>query len=251
MASLNTHLVNSLGLRPNEAKAYLCCLKRPEGLFVYQLARASGIKRSTLDVILQRLMERGYITSHMEGARRVFCAEPPEKILFQVEKSAGLLRTLLPRLKEMGGEAFGRVRYFRGRSGIEEIFDDILATAKADRDKVGEILTFSSGDHLFRALPTHYRDFIRHRVRNKIALRWLGPDNKASQKLLRNAETEYRQMKLYPAQKYNLTIEIDIYADRVAFISLEEDELLGVIIESVAISSSMCSIFNLLWDILP
>ena len=46
-------------------------------------------------------------------------------------------------------------------------------------------------------------------------------------------------------------MEINIYGNKVAFISYRQEELLGVLIESAEIAKTMRSVFGLVWDGLP
>ncbi len=237
-----------LGLKENEIKIYLTCLENKQGLFVSEVAKITGIKRSSVNLILDRLNTKGFVTYHLEGARKLFSAEQPEALLFRLEDSLSDFRALIPLLRATtGSDKKTKVRFFEGKDGIEKIFTDILLTIKINRDAKKEICAVSSGKDIFKFLPEHQKNFINKRVKERIPIRWIAPDSKVSRELEKKSSDEYRKMKFFDAMKYQFNIEIDVYADKIALISFG-DELSGVIVENKSFAGSFRGLFNLLWD---
>lgn len=237
-----------LGLKENEMRVYLSCLENKQGLFVSEVAKITGIKRSSVNLILDRLNTKGFVTFHIEGARKLFSAEQPETLLFRMEDSLSDFRTLIPLLRAAtGSDKKTKVRFFEGKEGIEKIFTDILLTMKISKDSKKEICAISSGKDIFEFLPEHQKNFINKRVKERIPIRWIAPDIKISRELEKKSSAEYRKMKFFDAAKYQFNIEIDVYTDKIALISFG-DELSGVIVENRSFASSFRSLFNLLWD---
>lgn len=242
------NMLTRLGLKEREVTAYLACLAAKQGLFVSEITKQTGLKRSSVNLILERLTKRGFVTYHLDGARKRFVAEQPEVLLFRFEDSLSDFRALIPLLHaSTSGDKSTKVRFFEGKEGVEKIFADILLTMRVSRDKKKEILAVSSGKDIFSFLPGHKKNFIDKRVKAKIPTRWIAPDSPVSRGLSEIASSEYRKMKFFDPNKYKFTIEIDIYVDSIALISFT-DELSGVIIENKALADSFRGLFNLLWD---
>lgn len=237
-----------LGLKESEVKVYLTCLEHIEGLFVSQITNLTGIKRSTVNLILERLVDKGFVTYHLDGSRKLFRAESPETLLFNLEDSLGDLRSLIPLLRiAAGDDRKTKIRFFEGKEGIEKIFTDILLTMKINKNPKREIIAISSGQDIFKVLPGHKKQFIDKRVRERIPIRWIAPEGDVSRKLHIVSQEEFRSMKFFDGKRYRFNVEVDIYANKIALIALEKEPT-GVIIENESLTESFRSLFNLIWD---
>lgn len=244
-------MLKRLGLKEAEVQVYLAFLENKQGLFVAEVAKLTGIKRSTVNLILDRLQERGFITFHLEGARKLFSAEAPESLLFNFEEQVKDLRAFIPLLRiASGGDKKTKVRFFEGKEGVDKIYTDTLLTLKMSKDPKKELLAISSGEDVFAVIPTHEKQFINKRVKERIPIRWIAPDGKISRELDKTSTKEFRKMKFFDGKKYQFHIEIDVYADKVALVSLGKESS-GVIIENKNLAQSLRSLFNLIWDSIP
>ncbi len=239
---------SDLGMKPEEAKVYLACLKRPNGLFVHEIVRNTNIKRSTTDLILNRLRKCSFVSRHRDGARWVYCAEPPEKISFSFEKKLEGFRTILPLLmKQFHTGALPVVRFFEGNEGLEQLFDDILLTCKALPMEKRELLIISSGYNLLKALPEHEQRFIKKRVKQNISVRILAPNDKITQQIYKTDPMSLRKTKFFDGKTYPFSVEMNIYADKIALLDFSDSGATGTIIQNSEITSSVNSLFRMLW----
>ena len=241
-------ILSQIGLKAPEIEAYFVLLENKHGLFVSEIARKTAIKRSTVNLILDRLCEKKFVTYHLDGNRKLFSAEPPESLLFNLEETLTDLRGLIPLLHiASGGDKKTKVRFFEGKEGSEKIHADQILTLKMSRDPNKELLAVAAGEDVFQLEPQHQKSFINKRVRERIPIRWIAPDDKISRKLDETSHKEFRKMKFFDREKYQFHVEIDVYADKVALISLSKESG-GVIIENKALADSFRSLFNLLWN---
>lgn len=82
-------------------------------------------------------------------------------------------------------------------------------------------------------------------MKSKIFAKVIGPDTEKIKKYKKSDEQDLKVTRLVKKEKYPFTIEMDIYGNRVAFISFKEK--MGVIVESNEIASNMKLLFNLAW----
>ena len=61
-----------MSLKQKDTAVYLACLHFKEGLFVHEIVKQTQIKRSTVDVILQRLIDLNFINRVKVGGRYKF-----------------------------------------------------------------------------------------------------------------------------------------------------------------------------------
>jgi len=241
-------ILNRIGLKDNEIKVYLTCLKNKQGLFVAEIAKETGIKRSTVNLILERLGGKGFVTYHLDGNRKLFSAESPETLLFHLEEPVTDLRGLIPLLHIASGtDKRTKIRFFEGKEGVEKIYTDTLLTLKINKNPGKELLAISAGEDVFEVMPEHQKKFINKRIKERIPIRWIAPEGKVSRELDETSSKEFRKMKFFDSKKYKFHIEIDVYADKIAIIGLGGD-VGGVIIENKSLAESFRSLFNLLWD---
>lgn len=242
-------IMQKIGLKENETRVYFVCLEFDRGLQVQEIADQTKIKRSTVNLILDRLLEKNCITFHLEGSRKVFTAEAPERILNSFEENLADFRGIIPLLRKKAEQSkSAKIRFFESQEGVENIYADTLLTLKMSHETNKELLAISSGKDVFRVMPNHQRRFIDKRVQEGIPIRWIAPENEEDRSFEEGSPEALREMRFFDPKKYPFEIEIDVYANKVALTNLDESEPRGFIIEDKGLSKSFRSLFNLLWD---
>jgi sugar-specific transcriptional regulator TrmB len=242
-------ILEKTGLKKSEAQVYLTLLQTSNsGLNVAAITKKTNLKRSTVNLILDRLAEKGFVSYFVEDAHKVFAGEDPSKVLFNLQNLASDFKSIIPLLTTSNfGGLQSKVRFFEGEDTINRIHRDILLSLKYSDNKK-ELLAFSSGEDLYNADPNGVEKFVKDRVKNDIVLRWIAPDNQFTRnRFVKTAEDELRQVKFFDPKEYPFHIQINIYGSCVALISLKGNKS-GAIIENQAIADSFRALFNLLWD---
>jgi sugar-specific transcriptional regulator TrmB len=249
MADTTTlEVLQRLGLDAAERNAYLACLRHADGLFAYQIADESKIKRTTADLVLQRLISKGFISRGRQGKRFKYFAEPPNVLLFKHERLVQDFRDLLPHLLAMKDkETRTEIRFFNGRDGIRQFNDDILTTMHAHPNE--EQLTISSGTHFTRIITDTQRSIIKRRLKVGYGIRIIAPSKAREVQGWAPDAMEKRKVRYFDEQKFPFNSSVDIYADKVAVHSLVKP-INGVIIRNAQIARSLRSIYELLWSLL-
>ncbi|MGC9602448.1 MAG: helix-turn-helix domain-containing protein [Minisyncoccia bacterium] len=157
----------------------------------------------------------------------------------EAEDADRSLNGILPKLSSDFNLISGKpgVRFFEGEDGVREIYDDILATGKNFH------LIRSAGVGEFKEkMVSILKDFIKWRLRKGISVTALTPSNvqpdAEQDKAWRLTRT------VVPVNDYSSPVEINIYGDKVAFISYKY-EMVGFILESPQIAQAMREIFVL------
>ena len=236
------------GLKPKEISIYLVCLRSKHGMFVSGISKLTKIKRSTVNLILERLIKKGFISFCVEGNRKCFAAESPDAILHNLQDSVNDFHDIIPILKaEQIESSKTRFKVFDEKNMIEKIFNDIILTM---RRRPGEkILAISSGEDIFSVMPNHHKKFIDKRIKERIPIKWIAPESEKLKKIFKEDKQSLREMKFFDSKKYPFNVEIDIYGNKIAFFILEGRPM-GAIIENESLAKSSASIFNLLWHLI-
>ncbi len=241
-------VLEETGLKKNEADVYLCLLQNPGGLHVQEITNKTEIKRSTVNLVLERLISRGFVIFRIDETWKVYIAEDPNKILYSLQQTAENFKDILPLLSvsNFGGKK-SKIRFFEGEDSVLRVQRDMILSTKHLKPPK-EVLAISSGKHLYEALGEGLEWFVKNRIKTDLYLRWIAPDNELTRRrFVPTLKEDFRDIKFFDEKKYPFDIQINVYANCVALISLKSHKS-AAIIENSAIANSFRALFNLLWD---
>lgn len=243
---MDASLLEQIGLNTTQARAYLALISSGT-LTPPLLSDKIQITRTNAYEILKQLEELKLAVKSGNGSKLTYRPENPanlEKLMEsrrnQVIEHETRLRNFMPQLmtyfytfSEQPG-----VRFYQGKTGLIQIYEDMLRT----RQPIRLIRTPAENDFLGSQFMSQY---IAKRTKLNITVEALTPripdanrdPNIDAQHLLNRT--------WYEPQDYQAPVEIDIYGDKVAFISFGH-EAMGTIIESPQIAQAMRQVFALM-----
>lgn len=246
MDSELTPILTSVGLKAQEARLYLTCLKwGTQDLST--LAFQSQLSRYDALTALHRLCERGFLTKFVHG-KEFFTAELPDVMLRVLDETklydgATLngFRRSLPLFEKYRNPHSTRpkISFYEGKQGIMVAYEDTL-TSRTD------ILAIASIQDTETSFPRYVPRYYQRRKAAGILIKAIFPDTEVAQARQAKDEQELRISRLIPADSYPFTNEINIYDDKVAYFSLKEE--LAVIIKSADIAHNMATMFTMCWE---
>jgi sugar-specific transcriptional regulator TrmB len=231
-------ILTNLGLSPNEAKIYLATLEL--GISAAQtIAKKARLKRTTSYSILEAMVVKGLILkTNIEGHHK-YLSENPKVLAERFKAHQKSFENVLPELEAIHNkrDTKPKVLFFEDEDGIKKIYDDTL------REKPKKILEFNTSEmqKLFPDFPEKYLQ--QRRGKNIEAVR-IAPDDIFWKSHQKNDTEELSETKLI--KNFNIPVEINVYNNKVAFMSYSEK--IGLIIESEGIAESMRKIYELIWD---
>lgn len=119
------HFLKDIGLSEKEAKVYLALLEVDKNT-IQDLAKKTGVNRTTVYPVLNSLQEKGLVSEVQDGKKIAYAAEPPERLETYVERQKVLfeekskrLKDVIPQIKSIQRESGERpvIKYFEGRDG--------------------------------------------------------------------------------------------------------------------------------------
>ena len=234
-------VLTELGLTEKEAKLYLAALELGPSN-VADLSLRAKVNRVSCYHVLEKLMERGYISTYTEDKNKIFAATDPDLIRQDFRDKYMDLKQALPDLRRLNGKtAHPRVRYYEGIEGIKKVYLDTLSTKS-------EILNYADSKSIRQVWPSYDKDYVNERVKRNIYLRGISPHDEHGVKVAEANASQHRDIRLVPPGKFAFHNEINIYDDKVSIISFGKDELLAMIIESREIAETQRAIFMLAWS---
>ncbi len=239
--------LTELGFVEKEASVYLALLELGPSTAT-EIARRAGINRTTSYDILDSLIKESLVNIADNSKIQKYIAANPEKVIAflenKIKKDKEMLKIaqgLLPQLLSVYNiKEKPKVRFYEGRDGMKEAFEDTLSAQK-------EILAFAVGEDIFKTLSEEYvRNYFKRRAEKNIGVRVIAPDTPESRSIIINDTKELRTSLLVPADKFYFSVEINIYNNKIMIASWREK--FALIIESLEIADAQRKIFELSWE---
>ena len=232
-------LLQKFGLTHKEATLYIAALELGSGS-VQHIAEKAGLVRSTAYTILERLREKGLVTTYLRKRVRWYSAEDPEQVVRWTENNLSVLKLALPELNRLTGAARRRpsVRFYEGKDGVTRVLQEMLGEAE-------ELRCFSSADDLFRVIE-NFPNFVEERRKKKIPIRVILRDSPLARERQRLGPEQLREVRLASPEPsfHGVTY---LWKNTTALFSLEKD-IVAVVIDSPAIAEMQQAFFEHLWQ---
>lgn len=240
-------ILQEFGLKEKHARVYLACLELGSAS-VLQISRKADIPRSTCEVVLGALQQKGFVSSFRKKRAKHFSAEDPRSVVAAAKDKAARLERALPQFLNVYGQSktAPTVRFYPGKQGMRTVLEEILTEA---RFEATELLSFSSVDDLFDLLGEDFQEFVKKRVARKLPSRVILRDSEKARERLRLARQELRQVRFIPSA-YEHHGLVFTWGRKVAMCSLQK-EFNVLVIESDVLARTVRMLFESLWDHLP
>ncbi len=246
MDELITTLIDA-GFSEKEAQIYIALLAHGTAA-VSEIADRTGINRSTVQVALSTLLEKGIIAeSAVKGRVHVYTASSPEVVLEVAEKrverestTRERLALMLPALREInkGANAKPTVRVMGQREGLLMYFSACIKTREKCFRVISSMLSFFQ-----LASKEEYIAVMKERMRRGIQFRSIYPLNDITEQMLGDRYGIDEQVYI-PEKNYDFKSDIGLADDIIAYMSVKVDGE-GILIESKEMADSMKSLYDL------
>ncbi len=249
------NLVDDLGLEKNEAKIYQALLELGPST-VSQITKKAGITRTFGYQILEKLGTYGFVNRISgEGTKIKFSAEHPNRLIQFIKNKKNSWDRRLKDAEERLPDLVSlykisdkpTIKYQEGVEGVKSIYTQTLES----KEEILSILDLEGWDS--KDFKQWGKNYNRERGEKKIKERILILDTLSGKNWMKNYHgsfkyTDYRWIKPedVPGIK-EFGGDINIYENKVVMALLKEPNLMGVTIESVALSNILKGLFELAW----
>lgn len=233
-----------IGLLKNDRKVYLSLLEIGTAT-VSLLVKKTGLHRSYVYDILDKLVNLGLVSFTIKNNKKFFNVENPKTIVKviehrkeEIEEDKQEIERILPQLVEKQKTVLERqeARVFIGTEGIKSILEDILQVGK---DFVG-----FGAEGKFRDIYKWYsKNWQGRRVKQKIKYKIIY--NVKLREKRPTKEQRLVQVKFLP-EKYEFPATTIVYGNKVAILLWDKSPI-GFVLESKEVVKSFSSYFEVLW----
>lgn len=231
-------ILREIGLSKNEAKIYQMLLEFGPSLVGEISVRAKIHRRNIYDSI-ERLKEKGFVSWTIKNNRKYFEAVSPQRVLDIFEDRKEKISAIIPQLMNRQKSDSQIVKVYTGREGRKIIFDDKLKHG-------GEQLVLGAHEPTGRAKSNEI--YHKRRIAKKIPLKMLFPASEADA-AKKFSKLKYISARILPKPLSGSPIAINIYGNKVAFLTKSEDQPLSVLIEDGNLADDFRNYFFVLWKI--
>ncbi len=245
------HLITA-GLTKDEARAYELLVKRG-GLEAGKLGRLIEISSRPLTYkVLEGLISKGLVEKKEEvGKVAKFYATHPLKLKEyterereKAEQSITAVEGVVDKLVSEFNLSSGKpgVRFFEGRAGLKAVLNDSL-TAKTP------IYSYIDVEQVER----HYQDvngpYLKEREKRGINKKLLLDDTPFTRELYVGVEESHSEVRLIEQKEHPYKVAIQIYDDKVSYLTLKPGKEMAVIIQDAEIAGLQQHLFEELYKL--
>lgn len=237
-----------LGLSAKEAAVYSALLERGSASPT-EIAKATGLNRTTCYVIFKKLEGLGLVSRPADKKKIVFELEHPNKIseliggekesVFEKERA---LADLLPEIVSRYNLNRGKpgVRFFEGKDGITEAIFDSLTTKDV-------IYSYIDNEAVNAYAADINAAYVKKRAKLGIKKKMLTLDRPYIHAHAKSFNPAITEVRVIPGESLFYTA-VQIYDNKVSYVTLREGKMIGVIIEDPDISLMHKMLFEYMWE---
>ena len=233
--------LQEIGLNQNEVKVYLALLQLGSSK-VSEIVIKTGFPRTFVYEISRSLISKGLVSYVIKSGVRYYEAANPERLKSIIREKEEKLNQILPELKQLTKVVLEKpsVEFYEGKQGMKTILDDILSM------KSSSIMYAYSSSKIFKFLQYAFPNFVKRRIKGKIWGKIIQEKNPELLKFLKELKKTYSEMR-YLSTTFETSVFI--YGDKVAFLTMREEEPVGILIKDKDIAATELKVFNFLWKI--
>ncbi|HII16307.1 TPA: hypothetical protein HA361_00160 [Candidatus Woesearchaeota archaeon] len=234
-----------IGMTQNESKVYLALLKL--GMTPAQpLVRESGLHRSRVYEVLEKLQAKGLASHVVKNFKKYFQAVAPDKLLSYLDEQREAVSKILPALQNMQGIKREEIQahIYSGKEGVKSIHAEMLKEGK-------DIYVFGAKGLIFSEMQYFIPNFERERLRKGMKFISLWDNKEVKEKLYKNRTRELSNGKILP-NGFSSKSGVNIFGDKVAiFLWNEKKHPSGFLIDNKDVADTFRKWFNLVYGMLP
>lgn len=257
-------IFTSIGLSPNESVVYEYLLKNGQssgGAIIKNTPLKRGVVYNALAILIERklISEKKMAPGGKKDVKKIsyFSPNHPERLREiaaenenAFKKALSSLESSLPLITSDFNLVSGKpgIRFFEGIEGIKKVISDTLINNYGRK-----LLTFSDVAGYMKYLKNWNMNYYAPKrkellIHEKVII----PDNPIAveymKDYIKNPELDKLTDILFIDQKlYPFETEINIYENKVSFVTFSEKTHIGLIVENKEIFNSLSSVFNVLW----
>lgn len=235
-------ILKDLGLSEKEAKVYFASLSLGKTT-IQKISTFSTVKRTTTYSIVKSLQKRGLIKVVIEGFKKKYLAESPERLEMIIDQRRDNFLDQLPEFLSVynlkGGESF--IKYYEGEEAVKSVYEENIKNIKPNED----YMVISNAGKVFDIYGKWFDKFVERRGKLNIKIRMILQDNHWSRDYKKHERNFNQKIRFLP-QETSLVTNLVITPQRVLIHQLNPP-VVGIVIENKSVIQMHQQLFEVLW----
>ncbi|MBT4120487.1 MAG: hypothetical protein HOA57_03875 [Candidatus Magasanikbacteria bacterium] len=241
----------SKALGANSAEIYLYLAKKGEST-VPEIVKNVGLSRAVIYDCLSELLVKDFLDYHKDGRSAYYSIKHPLKLKDLAEDKKRESNLFADELNNVISNLTGSynmlqnkpgVRFFSGEEGLKEVWWDSL------RSKSKELWAMGDLEGIIKNFEGINAEWLQARKKKGMLEKIITNPSDFNIKYKENEKNNLEEIKFIDTDKMNLkNTMVDIYDGKVAYTTLEQGNIIGVILQDKNIYNLQKNIFNLVWD---
>ena len=229
-----------IGLNEKEIQIYLSLLELGSST-VLSIAKRSGIKRPTAYLVLESLVEKGFVSRVIKGKKTLFSPQNPKKLITEGELRLKELQEIVPQLEIMfrKRKERPRIKIFEGKDELDRAYDELFLLK-------GEALFISTNKLSMETFPRTYQKQDFSPRSSEFRFRELLDESETSLEYANKVRGEYHDVRFIPKKFLPFDADIGIFGNHTLITSVKK-EYFTIDIESKEIARAFRTIFEMMW----
>ncbi|MFH2104728.1 MAG: helix-turn-helix domain-containing protein [Parcubacteria group bacterium] len=241
-------IFHQLGLSDDEALVYEALLDLGSTSIKDILIRVP-IKRGTLYNVLYSLCDRRLVEEKKANNKKLFQIKNPQRLHDlvdqreqEIRKNRDILAEMMPGLKSKYNLVFRKpgIKFYEGKEGVKKVMYDSLSSKT-------EIFTYLDVEAVQKHIPKINIAYVRKRNALGIKKRMITIDSPYVRKRAATYNPDTTQIRFLDYKQYPFATAMQIYDNKVSYMTLEKENKIGVIIEDKNISAMHRVLFEYTW----
>jgi len=236
-------ILHEIGLTKNESSVYLASLSLGPAP-ILKIARASGIKRTTVYTLVESLKDKGLMSVEIHGWKQLFVAEDPKHLDAILESRKIRFHEMLPEFSALynlkGSESI--IKYYEGTMAMQSLYDDLLAETRPK----DYWCVISDAKSFFNIDKKFFNNFVKRRAKKNLDIKLLLQDSKEARHSKEYQQNNNASVKIFP-KNMKLSARVTITPHRIVFGQLTPPYS-SVSLTNPHIIQMQKDMFNMLWE---
>ena len=231
-----------IGLNEKEIQIYLSLIELGSST-VLVIAKRSGIKRPTAYLVLESLVEKGFVSRIIKGKKTLFSPQNPKKLITEGEIRLKELQEVVPQLEIMFRKRKERpqIRIFEGKDELDRAYDEWFINK-------GEALFISTNKLSMEAFPRSYEKQQLIARSPEFKIRELVDESAEGLDYANKVRGDYHTFRFIPKKFLPFDADIGIFGNHTLITSVKK-EYFTIDIESKEIAKAFRTLFEAMWQI--
>jgi len=230
-------ILKDLGLSDKEVIVYIALLSLGQST-VNAIAKNSRLNRVTCYDVLKYLQEKGLVSYVIKSGVKYFEAAEPRKLLGDLQEKQAKVKSIMSELEALKKSVKEKpnIEMFESLAGLKTVLEDVI--------KEGKECWFIADPIFMDSLEFYFPHFIREKRKLGMFSRVITLDCKRMRQYKAKNPRKYVDLRFI--QESLPTTKI-IYGNKVATLTFEKENSIGIIIENKQIADTERKLFELLW----